>query len=234
MARPATDEHLAPDLAQTRKQWCDHFADDHGRVTAWMFIPHEILEPLMTGRLRHCSIEFADDDPMFRMAYQWMIDVMEASGIPSAKTGVSPWWCWVRAGYGETKPTARCGTDDQLLLELSIPRHELLLSDFDMWHVPLNYWINAEGEAEERFEREINAAGLCIYDDKPLPEPFHSAVQATWLDIFRLDVVNGFTVDFQQKSIQGVFWTLTPDMVKGVVEPAPDFEVDEHEAPVAF
>lgn len=209
-----------PSLALTRQKWCDFFAGEDGRVTAWTFVPKSILPHVLSGELQHCTIEHSEEEPLFRMAYQWMMASMDESGIAGRKPGRSPWWCWIRADKDYTKPTDRHGGDDQALLELSIPVDELLLSDFGMWHVPLNYWINAEGEEEEAFDQEIKAAGFSVWVDKPLPEPFHSRIQEGWRDIFELEKVNGYTDELEKKQIQGVFWQLRPDIIKGVVQPA--------------
>lgn len=189
-------------------------------MTAWTFVPNSILHQVLSGDIQHCTIDQSEEDPLFRMAYQWMMSSMEEAGIAGRGAGLSPWWCWIRADKNCTKPTDRHGGEGQTLLELSIPVDELLLSDFRMWHVPLNYWINAEGEEEEAFDQEIKAAGYSVWEDKPLPEPFHSRIQEGWKDIFELDKVNGYTHDFEEKQIQGVFWRLRPDIIKGVVVPA--------------
>lgn len=216
-------------LALTRQKWCDFFADDSGRVTAWTFVPEAILPQILSGEIQECTVDHSEEDPLFRMAYQWMMDCMDESGIAGRKPGQSPWWCWIRTDKDYTKPSNRHGGEGQVLLELSIPANELLMSDFGMWHVPLNYWINAEGEEEEAFEQEIKAAGYSIWADKPLPEPFHSRVQEKWKDVFELEKVNGFTDEFESKSIQGVYWNLRPDIIKGVVEPAVFVDDDDHQ-----
>jgi hypothetical protein len=215
-------EILIPSL---RKRWCNHFAGADGRIQAWTFVPKEIVDKVLAGEIQECPLERSEDDENFRRAYQWMMESMDLAGIQGRKPGISPWWCWITVGDGHTKPTDRHSDDSTVLLELSLDPEDVLLSDFGMWHVPLNYWFNAEDEAEEAFERELEAVGLSIYRTKPLPEPHHSRVQQSWLKVFALDEVNGYTSPMDQKGIQGVFWNLRPEIIKGVT--TPDVFIDD-------
>lgn len=222
-----TGTQTLANLREIRELWCQHFLNEQGRITAWTFVPQAIVSDVMTGNIQECPVDLSEDNDLFRMAYQWMMESMDESGISGRKTGISPWWCWITVGDGHTKPTNRHADESSVLLELSLHPDEVLLSDFQMWHVPLNYWINAEDEAEEAFERELKSAGFNIWSDKPLPEPFHSRVIDGWRDIFRLDRVNGFTCELEEKGIQGVFWKLRPEIIKGIVQPAVFIEDDE-------
>ena len=212
-------------LPSLRQRWCDHFAGADGRIQAWTFVPKVILDEVLAGAIQECPIELSEEDSNFRRAYQWMMDSMDLAGIQGREPGISPWWCWITAGDGYTMPTDRHSDDSTVLLELSLDPSEVLLSDFGMWHVPLNYWFNAEDEVEEAFEKELEAVGLNIYHTKPLPEPYHSRVQQSWLKVFALDEVNGYTSPFEEKGIQGVFWKLRPEIIKAVV--SPDVFVDD-------
>lgn len=212
-------EWTTDNIPSLHKRWSTHFAGADGRIQAWTFVPRDILGKVLAGEIQECPIECSEDDSNFRLAYQWMMESMDLAGIKGRKTGISPWWCWITVGDGYTKPTERHSDDTTVLLELSIDPADVLLSDFGMWHVPLNYWFNAEDEVEEAFEKELEAAGLNIYRTKPLPEPYHSRVQQSWLKVFALDEVNGYTHPLEEKGIQGVFWKLKPEMIKGVVTP---------------
>lgn len=213
------------DLVDLRKQWNERFAGREGYIKAWTFVPDSLLASVLCGAITECPVEKSDDEPSFRMAYAWMMDRMDESGIVGRKADISPWWCWLQVGDGYTKPTNMDGGEGFSLLELRLNPEQVLFSDFSMWHTVLNYWLNADDEVGEMFDQSLEALGLNIYQMKPLPEPYHSQVQNSWRDIFRLDFVNGFTSSLERKGIQGVFWSLTPDMIVGVVEP--DVYVDE-------
>lgn len=218
---------LPKSLAEIRRHWCETFTNEQGRITAWTFVPKTIVKQVLSGAIQTCSMEHSEQDPSFRLAYEWMKDAMDEAGIKGRKPDINPWWCWIRMGGGYAKPTDLNADENFVLLELSLAPEDVLLSDFHMWHVPLNYWLNAGEEADEAFENELKAAGLNIYTQKPLPEPFHSRVQASWRDVFSLDRVNGFTYELANKGIQGVFWTLSPENIIGIVEP--DLYVDLEE-----
>lgn len=211
-------------LAQTRQKWCNHYANKNGRISAWMFVPPQIVQQILAGEIQECPTDCAEDDYCFQMAYEWMKASMDAAGLSGRKHDITPWWCWIALQGQQVKPSREGSQPGDVLLELSLPKDHLLLSDFHMWHVPLNYWSMLEGQELEKFEAELAAAGLSMYRDKPVPEPFHSKVQDGWSQIFSLDLKNEFTYDFGAKTIQGVFWSLRPEFVVGVVEPAEPLE----------
>jgi hypothetical protein len=218
---------LSKNLAETRRHWCNEFTNDEGRITAWTFIPKAIATDVLNGTVQQCPMEFSADEPLWQMAYEWMKDAMDEAGLKGRVPGINPWWCWIRVGNGQDKPTHLHACESHVLLELSLSPDQVLLSDFHMWHVPLNYWMHAEDEAEEVFERELSAAGLNIYRDKPLPEPFHTRVLDSWRSVFSLDVESGFTCKLSDKGIQGVFWQLSPDVIRGIVEPDEHIEIED-------
>jgi hypothetical protein len=193
--------------------------NEQGRITAWTFVPKAIVDEVLAGKIQTCPMEFSDQGPLFRLAYEWMKAAMDEAGVKGREAGINPWWCWIQTNADQTRPTSLEADGTSVLLELSLDPKDVLLSDFDMWHVPLNYWLNAEGVEEESFEKELELAGLNIYEDKPLPEPFHARVQASWREIFCLDRVNGYTCELKEKTIQGVFWKITPENIMGIVEP---------------
>jgi hypothetical protein len=207
------------ELDAERVKWSNHYTGPDGFIRAWTFVPNEIVDRVLSGEITECPIEMSEEEPLFRTAYAWMMDRMDESGIIGRKSGFSPWWCWLKASGDSAKPTTQHSDEGSTLLELRLKPDQVLFSDFSMWHVVLNYWLNVEDEIGDAFDEALARDGLSIYTTKPLPEPYHSQVQDSWRDIFRLDFVNGFTHEFAVKSIQGVYWKLTPEMIVGVVEP---------------
>ena len=215
------------DLQSIREYWNNYFIGDDGYITAWTFVPNSILAQILDGSISECPLDKANDEDTFMLAYEWMKDMMDKSGLIGRKSDITPWWCWVRAGGGYTKPTTLNADEGYSLIEIRLRPDQVLLSDFHFWHLPLNYWINLPEEESDAFDDELKLHGLNIYRQKPLPEPFHSRVQDSWSDLFILDCQNGFTYEFEEKAIQGVFWKLTKDMIVGVVEP--DTYIDPEE-----
>lgn len=215
-----TSAHNAANLAEVRRHWCRHFCGEDGRITAWTFVPQAIVEDILAGNIQECPVDKADDEPNFMLAYEWLRDRMDESGLVGRKPGISPWWCWVRMDGQYAKPTDLNADEGFVLLELSLDPEDVLLSDFHFWHVPLNYWyFGGSEEAGDAFDEEMKAIGLNIWTMKPLPEPHHSRVQDSWREVFLLDCQNDYTYAFEDKAIQGVFWRMKPENIKGIVEP---------------
>lgn len=215
------------DLAQLRRHWNSHFTKN-GRIKAWMFVPTDIVDDLLTGTTTECASCYADMEDRVEIAYEWMKDCMDRAAIPGRKADITPWWCWVNVGDGYDRPTTNHSWPNTTLLELSLYPEQVLLSEFQCWHVALNYWLNTTNEESMQFNALLHKQGLDIYGDVPLPEPYHSYVQSSWYDVFRLDCNNDFVGDepVDQRAIQGTFWTLTPDMIVGIAQPieVPDYE----------
>lgn len=74
-------------------------------------------------------------------------------------------------------------------LEIEIPQEQILLSDFDLWHYPLNYWYFPDSEEDDqRFEQRCAAKAIDFYQMKPLPDQaLHEQLVASWEKIFDLD-----------------------------------------------
>ena len=88
----------------------------------------------------------------FKRCYRWIAGKMSENGIekPSwVDEGSYPIWAWAKwtdnDGIGHSKPDLRYmafrsekNISGNAMIELSINRHNALLSDFDLWHLPLN------------------------------------------------------------------------------------------------
>ena len=102
-------------------------------------------------------------------------------------SGRYPWWGWARP-----KPDLRRtghlpqGTRG-VRLELELADDQVLLSDFDAWHVVLNRGYLALNEAEfDDFYRRFDES---VPDPHawPLPEPWHTLIVSSWERIFDLE-----------------------------------------------
>jgi hypothetical protein len=82
-------------------------------------------------------------------------------------------------------------------LELALAEDRVLFSDFDRWHYALNYWYLPSTDDEGQYDAEQEAweAALAAsqVDDRrrPLPEPWHSRLVASWRRILDVDAVRG-------------------------------------------
>lgn len=92
------------------------------------------------------------DSSPFKRCYQWISDVMRESIKPSPSyvdETSRPIWAWAKwtdnNGIGQTKPDLRYmafrgerNVCKNALIGFAMSRDNVLLSDFDLWHLPLN------------------------------------------------------------------------------------------------
>ena len=169
-----------------------------------------------------------DNETVWLIAYDWMADKLEK------KTGIRPYrwprWVWIKwEGKEEHFNVGNCLSDsftvgDFVLLTLDIPEERLLLSDFDLWHHPLNGWAAIEDREEDNaFEqwREDNHLPWFIFDenevkdcDKNLVKKARDIIIKSWDNIFDLTKENDFSrCKNEEKTIQGVCWEFYPEDV---------------------
>lgn len=169
----------------------------------------------LRGTLR-CS------EPSFRDAYAWMAAQMRVRlGPPPARCRM-PVWAWYQwSGCARRKPDLRAaghlpkGTPG-VRLEIEAAEHQVLLSDFELWHHVLNYWYLPESYSDqEAFDAALAAAGLSCFAARPLPDVhFHDVMQASWLRIFDLDwSARGIAYPKPKKRIQATLWEIRLDQV---------------------
>lgn len=164
----------------------------------------------------------------FLKPYGWLADRMvERVGSPPAGASL-PLWAWYRwEGAGRPRPDLRSGGlgtpgSMKVRIEFEIADDAVVLSDFDLWHCPLNYWYIAKDEAaSEAFEAELKKRGLNFFEQKPLPvAKYHRRIVESWLWIFDLAWDSDwFThADHDKKCIQATFWELRLEMVRETKE----------------
>jgi hypothetical protein len=164
-----------------------------------------------------CPVSKTCDDPIFRDAYGWMMNSMANAGVPAPAFGLSPWWCWVSRGQNHPEPYIEdlAGLDDPVVLELSIPSDQIVLSCFDLWHFVLNRSYVWTSESDEKdFDKAIEGAQGGGEQARQL----EARLQDSWSAIFDLDQAEVDMGAFEIKSIQGCFWTLTRDNVVALIE----------------
>lgn len=155
-------------------------------------------------------------------AYEWMMRCMVASVGPPPKPDCVPIWAWCQWEGKRKKPDLRCGGhlpkgEPGVRLELEIPDGTALLSDFSLWHYPLNYWyLPATGDDGDAFEEELASHGLSFYTQKPVPDAaYHEMIVRSWDRIFDLDWIEpDLSEPREKKSIQATIWEIRSDQVR--------------------
>ncbi len=173
----------------------------------WSIQNAKVLEDIVqTGR--HVIADFTQtmwtaEERYPQEAYDWLAEEMRQRIAPPP-LGVSyPIWAWHTCTGKRKAPDMRkrdwaiSGTAI-VRLTLDVPEQEVLLSDFDLWHYPLNHWYLSTTEEEDarvqtwskqRQERSIQKSWQHIYDLTSEDEGFLFGKQ-------------------ENRCIQACFWTL--------------------------
>jgi hypothetical protein len=200
-------------------------------MIVWTIQSYPAWEQLQSdGTLYGPTIEdtFVADYPLGRIAYTWMAEQMEQRLGPRPKPGIYPLWAWYQwHDATHPRPDLRASTHlpagmNGVRIELDIEEHDILLSDFQQWHIALNYAYLALNEAEDSaFEAELAGRRIRWEPGRPLSDPdFHARALKSWEHIFEIDRVgdpdwwNGESR--AEKSIQGTFWQLSLSQVRQV------------------
>ena len=94
-------------------------------------------------------------------------------------------------------------------MELDVPDAEVLLSDFELWHWPLNNWWIDNSTCEEEYDKNHEWFNTLSEEEKQKER------EKSWQEIFKLDYVE---TDWMRRGweIQAVFWQLKKEYVKKV------------------
>jgi hypothetical protein len=102
-----------------------------------------------------------------------------------------------------------------VVLELSVPFEQIVLSCFDLWHFVLNkcyVW------ASELDEQDFDRAHESAEEGSDAALQLKQRMQKSWSAVFELDQCAVDMGPFEAKSIQGCFWTLRLSDVTAVME----------------
>lgn len=160
------------------------------KVKLWTFQHYDFYKDVMEHEIACCTKKsFMWDD--CSEAFEWMAQKMhERVGNPEMSEASMPVWAW-HTCYGKfnRKPRRSINNFDSdnlelVFMELEIPRDRILVSDFLLWHLPMN--------------------GLAIGNDEGVP------CKSTWDRIFDptfndKDWVND---DWEDRCLQATFWCL--------------------------
>lgn len=183
----------------------------------WTIQPLEVYELLMEQSVFRCdrSRAWGLKDDELKEAYDWLVDQMNQKiGLPPQ--GVEyPIWAWHTFCGRRGKPDFRrmglgIRGEEYLCLEIDVPDQEVLLSEFDLWHMVLNDFFIGEACNEEEWEKENS-----FYDQ--LPESEQTKVkEESWAKIFEVDKKFDDMWRRTGEYIQATFWELRLENVRRV------------------
>ena len=187
----------------------------------WTIQTTEFYDTLQKNGVVYCDREswFCQE---YRDMYDWMANEMRKHiGIPPQKKVRYPIWAWYQY-TSRKKPRPPISSNmldsDQkegVMLEIEIPDDKVLLSDFGLWHVPLNgHPISDDKKLMKRFDafRAVHG-GSCDFED--YPEDLKSDIMVTWSVIFdlRTKLRRWVAKAMWNRSIQACFWELKLEQV---------------------
>lgn len=118
------------------------------RQTGWLSGNHRF------AFARHTDAIGQVEDPGHPSPYDWMRERM-AELMPTF-SGDYPVWGWLKRPSTRPSIWGEAAGEATVLVSAIVPRHRILLSDFDDWHAVLNDWYLSRTEAEDS---EVEAAG---------------------------------------------------------------------------
>lgn len=178
----------------------------------WTIQPVEVYEILQRDGV-FVADETKIDMPEFLGPYKWLCKQLNKK-IPCPVGVTIPIWAWYQFCGKQKKPDLRysCyaarGTQC-VCIELDVPDTEVLLSDFELWHWPLNNWWLDNSTCEEEYDKNHEWFDTLSEEEKQKER------EKSWQEIFKLDYVE---TDWMRRGweIQAVFWQLKKEYVKKV------------------
>lgn len=166
----------------------------------------------------------------FRHAYDWMNEKMVSTGLIPPKDVKYPIWAWYQwEGKRKRRDMREGGHANRgekiVQLTVEIDDQYVLLSDFDLFHYPINYWYLPIYEKDHSaFVSRYESLGYSFHDlsDSSIKTDeigkIRSEIVSSWDRVFLLDKEdNGWLYRRnEEKTIQATFWELRLEQVTRV------------------
>ena len=144
--------------------------------------------------------------------YKWMIRKMVDRTGPPPEGVQYPVWAWYKQNGKYHKPDLRSarwgygpGDEDYACIEIEMPAEKVLLSDFDVWHIILNYGLISETEEEDRKQEALfdamDSEHQALYRDK------------NWERVFDISPLHNDWIT-RGEWIQATFWELQKEDIR--------------------
>lgn len=161
-----------------------------------------------------------------KVQYDWMAEQMRKRiGEPPIPEIKYPVWVW-RQYHSRKKPKPPMSSKDLLdgqteavMLELEVPDNMVLLSDLNLWILPLNHWAINNRREDNLLYKELGeyekTHGKC-YEMHEYPEEIRRKIFDSWERVFDLNIYDPYMITSKPKnrSIQGTIWLLRKEWLK--------------------
>lgn len=187
-----------------------------------------ICESIMDGNTHRALRPFVTKDPeideWFDRSYSWMREKMIERIGPAPAQDVYPTWAFYQWwGSDKKKPDLRYRSARMFaerrtcaLMTLEIPDDQVLLSDYDGFHFPLNSWYLGDETRGDEIHKFVCENKFHSFEDYPLI--LQQEIKDSWNQIFDLDCVPPL-LEFDKKDqvIQATFWEIKPEYLKEAI-----------------
>lgn len=187
----------------------------------WTIQGIEIYEQLAKEGVTYCTKPAWGDEENFMYAYHWMAEQMRKRiGEPPIEGIEYPLWAWFQYDSAKkNKPPRNTNIVPEGLsvyMEIEIPEDEVLLSDFNDWHLPLNRGpVRNWKKIWKKIDMQDRIAGRSL-DFMEYPQDLRQEIDNSWEGIFDLDRREKGVKHKCNRSIQATFWALYPENVVSV------------------
>ena len=189
----------------------------------WTIQGIEIYEQLVRDGVTYCTKPSFGDVEVFMYAYHWMAEQMRKRiGEPPIEGIEYPLWAWYQYDSATKNKPPRSPKDVSeslsAYMEIEIPEDEVLLSDFNSWHAPLNQApLNNWKRIWKKIDLQDKIAGRSL-DFLEYSQDLRNEIEESWEAVFDLDLrEKGISCKHKRnRSIQATFWALYPENIVSV------------------
>lgn len=186
----------------------------------WTIQPIEWFEKLQKDGVIYGDKSLANIDKSMLFAYNWITNQMEQKISPKPSENSTPIWTWYQyRNELKKKPDLRCshlpkGTKG-IRIEINKNENDVLLSDYDLWHCPLNYWRIQDTEKDDQdFDELLKSEGVNFINREKYTPILRNKVEESWHKVFDMNYSQEYSASKKEdKSIQATFWKLSLDEV---------------------
>jgi hypothetical protein len=187
----------------------------------WTIQPISWYEKLQVDGFIYGDATLANIYESMKYPYEWIINQMEQTISAKPNENATPIWAWYQyLGDKKKKPDLRgscflpTGTKG-VRIEFHKNPNEVLLSDFDLWLHPLNYWCIHDNEKEDKdFDELLKRENVSFIDKEKYTPKLKKIVEKSWLKCLDLNYELEYTAKPKEnKSIQATFWKLSIDEI---------------------
>ncbi len=184
----------------------------------WTVQSYNVYEVLRNTGIYRCNSSLSSllEENEFVNAYKWISKKMK-DHIGNPPDNVTfPVWAWYKVDGQHRRPDMRTFGmrvfEKSVLMEIEIPENQVLLSDFDYWHLVLNDTLyykasSMENISNEEWDAETDKEDA-YYSTLSLEEK-QAYKEKSWEKIFSIDTAHS---DF----VQATFWELKKEQIKKI------------------